>query len=84
MPNLSNLVPFHSGQVENFYLLVLGQVQMYKVNTILYFIFWLIVMNSVSCIENSVDPDQRWLLKKPADLDLHCLQEKPADQDPHC
>ena len=39
MPNLSNLVPFHSGQVENFYLLVLGQVQMYKVNTILYFIF---------------------------------------------
>ena len=57
---------------------------MYKVNTILYFIFWLIVMNSVCCIENSVDPDQSWLLKKPADLDLHCLQEKPADQDPHC
>ena len=26
MPNLSDLVPFHSGQVENFYLLVLGQV----------------------------------------------------------
>ena len=39
MPDLSNLVQFHSGQVENFYLLVLGQVQMYKVNTILYFIF---------------------------------------------
>ena len=29
MPDLSDLVPFHSGQVENFYLLVLGQVQMY-------------------------------------------------------
>ena len=27
MPNLSDLVPFHSGQVENFNLLVLGQVQ---------------------------------------------------------
>ena len=39
MPELSDLVPFHSGQIENFYLLILGQVQMYKVNTILYFIF---------------------------------------------
>ena len=39
MPDLSDLVPFHSGQVENFFLLVLGQVQMYKVSTILYFIF---------------------------------------------
>ena len=29
LPDLSDLVPFHSGQVENFYLLVLGQVQMY-------------------------------------------------------
>ena len=33
MPDLSDLVPFHSGQVENFNLLVLGQVQnLYKVN----------------------------------------------------
>ena len=39
MPDLSDLVSFHSGQVKNFYLLVLGQVQMYKVDTILYFIF---------------------------------------------
>ena len=32
MLNLSDLVPFHSGQVENFNLLVLGQVQnLYKV-----------------------------------------------------
>ena len=37
--NMSDLVPFLSGQVENFYLLFLGQVQMFKVNTILYFIF---------------------------------------------
>ena len=35
MPDLSDLAPFHSGQVENFYLLVLGQVQKYKVNTII-------------------------------------------------
>ena len=30
MPDLSDQVPFHSGQVENFYLLVLGQVQCIK------------------------------------------------------
>ena len=39
MPDLSDLVPFHKGQVENFYLLALRQVQMYLVNTNLYFIF---------------------------------------------
>ena len=41
MPDLSDLVQFHTGQVRNFYLLVLGQVQVKcikKVNTILYFI----------------------------------------------
>ena len=27
MPDLSDLVPFHSGQVENFNLLLFGQVQ---------------------------------------------------------
>ena len=27
---MPDLAPFHSGQVENFYLLVLGQVQMYE------------------------------------------------------
>ena len=32
---MPNLVPFDSGQVENFYLLVLGQVQMFIANTIL-------------------------------------------------
>ena len=30
MPDLSDLAPFYSGQVENFYLLVLGQVQMFS------------------------------------------------------
>ena len=39
MPDLSDMVPYHSGQVENFYFLVLGQVQMYLANTMLYFIF---------------------------------------------
>ena len=58
MPDLSDLVPFHSGQVENFYLLVLGQVQMYSANTTLYFIFWINYYELTSCIENSVDPDQ--------------------------
>ena len=49
MPDLSDLVPFHSGQVENYNLLVLGQVQnLYKVN---YYEF-------TCCIENCVDPDQ--------------------------
>ena len=56
MPDLSDMVPFHSGQVENFFLLVLGQVQMYLANTMLYFIFWLIITSSH--LENSVDPDQ--------------------------
>ena len=60
MPDLSDLVLFHSGQVENFNLLVLGQVQnLYKVNKILYFI--LILINNYEftcCFENSVDHDQ--------------------------
>ena len=75
MPDLSDLVPFHSGQVENFYLLVLGQVQKYKVNKILYFIFWLIIMSSYVALKTMCILIS-WLLLKPADLDLHCLQEK--------
>ena len=74
MPDLSDLVSFHSGQVENFNLLVLGQVQnIYKVNKffvfhifINYYEFTFCIENSVTCcIENSVDPD----------LELYCLQE---------
>ena len=64
MPDLSDLVQFHSGQVENLYSLVLGQVQMYKVNKILINHY-----EFTCCIENIV------YSKKPADLDLICLQE---------
>ena len=53
MSDLSDLVPFHPGQVENFYLLVLGQVQMYSIFHILINYYEL-----TSCIENSVDPAQ--------------------------
>ena len=60
MPDLSDLVPFHSGQVENFNLLVLGQVQnLYKVAKILYFVFHILInyYELTCCIENSVYPD---------------------------
>ena len=50
---MPDLVPLHSGQVENFYLLVLGQVQMYSVFHILINYYKL-----TSCIENCVYPDQ--------------------------
>ena len=46
MPDLSSQIPFHSRQVENFCLLVLKQVQMFKINTILHFIFWLFITSS--------------------------------------
>ena len=51
MPDLSDLVPFHSGQV--------GQVQnLYKVNKILYFHILINYYEFTCCIENSVDPNQ--------------------------
>ena len=53
MPDLSDLVQFHSGQVENFYLLVLGQVQIHKVSKILINHY-----EFTGCIENIVYPDQ--------------------------
>ena len=59
MPDLSDLVPFHSGQVENYNLLVLGQVQnLYKVNKLLFFHILINYYEFTCCIENSVDPDQ--------------------------
>ena len=59
MPDLSDLVPFHSGQVENFNLLVLGQVQnLYKVNKKFVFHIFITYYEITCCIENSVDPDQ--------------------------
>ena len=55
---MPDLVPFYSGLVENFYFLVLGQVQMIKVNKILYFHILISYYKFIRCIENSVDPDQ--------------------------
>ena len=59
MPDLSNLAPFHSGQVENFNLLVLGQVQN-CIKLINFCIHILInyLYEFTCCIENSVNPDQ--------------------------
>ena len=51
MPDLSDLVPFHPGQVKNFYILVLGQTN--NVNAINYY-----ELTMPFCMENSVDPDQ--------------------------
>ena len=56
MPDLSDQVPFHSGQVKNFYLLVLGQVQCIKL--IQFCISYFNYNELTYCIENSVDPDQ--------------------------
>ena len=55
MLNLSDQVPFNSGQVRNLYFLVLGQVyrKLIQLNTILYVYYEL-----TSCVENSLDPDQ--------------------------
>ena len=46
------------------------------INTILYFIFLLIITSSHLALKTV------WLLINWL-LDLHCLQEKPADQDPY-
>ena len=60
MPDLSELVQFHSGHAEisNYFTVYISYFDYYRFKC---------------CIANSVDPDQ--LMKKPADLDLHCLQE---------
>ena len=47
---------------------------MYKVNTILYFIFVLIITSSHNALK-TVWTLISWLLQKPADLDPDCLQE---------
>ena len=56
MPDLSGQVPYHPGQAENFYLLVLGRVQCIKL--IQFCISYFDYYELTSCIENSVDPDQ--------------------------
>ena len=72
MPDLSDLVPFHSGQVENYNLLVLGQCKIcikliimnshVALKTVSILISWLLFKVNYyefkCCIENSVDPDQ--------------------------
>ena len=55
MLDLSDLVPFHSGQTRNFYLLVLGQLQIKF--TILYFVIG-DYHEHTCCVETIVDPDQ--------------------------
>ena len=54
MPDLSNLVPLHSGQVKNFYLLVLGQVQMYYTGVTNY--------RCTSCLRQAI---KQTILQKP-------------------
>ena len=66
MPDLSDLVPVHSGQVRNLYLLVRKLIQYCISYFDLFFIDWYAVRKTV-CILISC------LLKKLADLDLHCL-----------
>ena len=59
MPDLSDLFTFHSGQVENFSLLVFGQVQnLYKVNKNFVFNILINYYEFTCRIESSVDPDQ--------------------------
>ena len=72
MPDLSDLVPNQSGQVENFYLL--GQVQIIKLIKFCISYFDLSYYDFTCCIEYSVNPDQLSSsnLQKPADLDIQC------------
>ena len=79
-------VLFHSGQEENFYLLVLGQVQCIKLIQfcISYFHILINYYELTYLALKTVWILISWLLQKPADLDLHCFQKKPADQDPYC
>ena len=55
MPDLSNMVPFHSKQVRKLYLLVSGRDEINLQFCILYLV---IFMNSHKCVENSMNPDQ--------------------------
>ena len=59
MPDLSDLIPFHSGQVENSNLLALGQVKK-LIQKLIKFVFHILIdyYEFTCCNENSVDPDQ--------------------------
>ena len=68
-------IPCPTCQVENFNLLVLGQVQnLYKVNKHFVFTCLLIIMSSHAALK-TVWILISWLHQKPADLEQHCLQE---------
>ena len=58
MPDLSDLVPFHSGQVENFNLLVMDKCKICI--KLINFVFHILInfYEFTCCIENSVYPDQ--------------------------
>ena len=56
MLDFSILVPFHSGKVRNFYLLVLGQVETKLIQFCIS--YWVNYFKLGCCLENSVDPDQ--------------------------
>ena len=56
MPDLSDLVPFHSGQVKNFCLIALGQVKLMQFCISFLINHYELTMSC--CMENSVDPDQ--------------------------
>ena len=58
MPDLSDLDPFHSGQVKNFYLLVLGQVWTKLTQFCISFPINYYELTMPCFMENSVDPDQ--------------------------
>ena len=60
MPDLTDWYIFIQDKLKNFYLLVLGQVQMNQANTILFIVFQILIKyyEFICCIENIVDPDQ--------------------------
>ena len=58
MPDLSDLVQFHSGQVKIFYLIVLGQVLTKLMQFCISFLIDYYDLTMPCYMENSVDPDQ--------------------------
>ena len=90
MPDLSDLVLFHSGQVDNFNLLVLGQVQnLYKVNNVLYYFHILINYYEFTCcisyhISYMILYDITCCIENSVDPDQLDSKKKPADLDLHC
>ena len=55
MPDLSDLIPFHSGQVENFIYLSLDKYKCIKLIKKIVFLILISYYEVTCCIENSVD-----------------------------